>query len=199
MTAVLQTDASLGKLKKKFMQLPYLTKVVFEDGTKKHMENLQQVLVTGMRKNNLGYAPLSAMTKHIRHAQNKDSKPISPLVGNKGMIENLEVVKDGRNSFALQPNNKYSVTKSPSWKSSRITWRRLWLIHEWGAVIPVTEKMRNAFVMWFKIGLRKATMQLVIPARRSMQRAYNRYIRSEIKSETNAAMIRKMKALMRSV
>ncbi len=183
------------KYKKKFQELPYLTMTTLRDGSREHLEAIKGIVVSGVRKNNLGYSRLSPMTMNIRKALNENSKPISPFVGDKKMLDSLEIVPDGK-AFMLRPNSRYAVSKSKFGKISRISWKRVWRIQEWGAVIPVTEKMRNYFSS-IGIFLKSTTLQLVIPARRPFQRAYNRYIRSQIRQEINKAMINRLKQLMR--
>ncbi|TGK36286.1 hypothetical protein [Leptospira andrefontaineae] len=191
-----KSEAQYKKYKKKFHELPYLTGVVFEEGTQNHLESIRDVLETGMRKNNLGMSKLSPMTMRIREAKGQSSKPTSPLVGDGGLIRNLEIVKVG-NGYNLQPNNKFSVTKNPDGKTTRISWKKLWMIQEWGMIITVTQKLRYYFLLVLKIPLKQSTTQMVIAARRPFQRAYNRYLRSEIRKENNEAMKKRLKALIR--
>lgn len=173
------TFEALGK---KYSSNTKLWNDVSLKAAKYHLVNIKEVLNTGLRKNNFSLQPLSEMTKKIRRAKGQ-SLPSSPLVGKGGLINHLEIVKDG-NKFKLQPDNQMAVNRSPSGKVSRISWKRLWTIHEMtGAKISITNKMRTAFNAWWKIVLGHGVMK--IPARHPLQKAYKRYINSKKFKDTN--------------
>jgi len=149
---------------------------------KYHLVNIKEVLNTGLRKNNFSLQPLSELTKKIRKARGQ-SLPSSPLVGKGGLIAHLEIVKEG-GKFKLQPDSAMAINRSPSGKVSRISWKRLWTIHELtGAKISITHKMRTAFNSWWKIALGHGILR--IPDRHPLQKAYKRYIKSDKFKSTN--------------
>ena len=54
----------------------------------------------------------------------------------------------------------------------------LWLIHEYGALIKVTDKMRGFLAAVYGIYLKKTTEYIKMPARYPVRKALNRFIRS---------------------
>lgn len=176
----------------KLKSIPKLMHASIESGTKYHCENVKDTLVTGLRRNNLVKPKLSKLTMAIRKARGQE-KPTSPLVGSGTMVNNLEVVKKGK-VWILQPNAKFTFSKPPKGKrgkTTKISIKRLWRIHEYGAIIPVTPKMRSAFKYWFGIKLKKR--QLTIPAREPFKLAVKRYMRSQLRKETDIKIKEKIK------
>ena len=172
-------------LEKRLKSAPKIINLEIESGTKKHAVNFKETLITGLRKNNLVKPGLSKLSLAIRRAKG-ENKPTSPLVVSGTMVDNLEIVKQGK-KWIVKPNSKFTFSKPPRGKRgkvSKISIKRLWRIHEFGAKIPVTPKMRSAFKYWFNITLRKNV--LTIPARMPFKLANRRYLRSQLRKETDA-------------
>ena len=162
-----------------------------ESAVKKHLEGIYKEIDKGLRANSFGHKPLRPLTKKIRKASGNDSLPKEPLVGHGGMIKNLEIVRTDK-GWVLQPNNKFAVSKQNGKKTS---WKKLWSIHENGAKISVTQKMVNAFRIWWNINLRIGSV-LEIKARKTFDKAYRAYIRSAMKEKVNKDIEKELAKLL---
>lgn len=158
------------RMRSAFRRLPRAIEVEVEAGTKRHIMGVKTTLEAGAKRNNFGLSPLAGMTKSINKARGRTNRP--PLVGKSGgMINALEVTKTG-NGWKLEPNDD-SVGK--------VTWADIWRFNEEGAVIRVTDRMRGFLAAAYNIHLKQATKTLVIPARRILEQAVNRYLKSKAK------------------
>lgn len=162
-----------------------------ESFVKKHLEGIYKEIDKGLRGQRFGHKKLAPLTKQIRKASKTEDKKLAPLVGHGGMIKNLEIVKTGK-GWVLQPNNKYAVSPENGKKTS---WAKIWGIHENGAKISVTQKMKNAFLYWWKIPLRVGSV-LTIPARKTFDKAYRAYIRSAMKEKVNKDIEKELSKLL---
>ncbi len=177
----------------KLRVLPKLIEQSIQAGTKTHAQAFMKVLVDGLRKGNLVSPKLSSLTLKIRKNMKDNSIPESPLVGHGRMIENLEVVKK-KNVWVCKPNNKFAVSRY-STKKTRISYEKLWLIHEFGTKqYTTTPKQRWFFENIFRV--KPAPGKLQIPARYPWKKALNRYIRQQYRKETNKQIIEKMKGML---
>jgi hypothetical protein len=162
-----------------------------ESAVKKHLEGIYKEIDKGLRSNAFGHKPLRPLTRKIRKASGNGSLPKEPLVGHGGMIKNLEIVKTGK-GWVLQPNNKFAVSKQ---NGKQTSWKRIWSIHENGAKISVTQKMANAFRLWWGIPLKVGSI-LKIEARKTFDKAYSAYIRSAMKDRVNKDIEKELSKLL---
>lgn len=170
-------------------------KHTIESGVKRHVKNIKDEIRKGLVQEKFGHKKLSALTLKIReHYPPKQSE--SPLVGNYGMIDSLEVTK-GNKGYLLKPNNKMTSSKPPNGKAGKkkaISWSRLWNIHENGTNITVTQKMSRAFIYWFGIPL-KVGKKLNIPARKTFDKALKKYLQSQARKKENEKIQKDIKKL----
>jgi hypothetical protein len=162
-----------------------------ESFVKKHLEGIYKEIDKGLRGQRFGHKKLRPLTLDIRKASKTEDKKLAPLVGYGGMIKNLEIVKTGK-GWVLQPNNKYAVSPENGKKTS---WKRIWSIHENGAKISVTQKMKNAFLYWWKIPLKVGSV-LKIEPRKTFDKAYRAYIRSAMKDRVNKDIEKELSKLL---
>lgn len=135
------------------------------------------ILIKGLEKSNLVRPPLTEMTQEIK--SKKGLKRIkTPLIGKgrkdpKSMLSSMQVKKI-KKGYILSPTGyHYAEHGQKPVKNST-----LWLIHEYGALIKVTDKMRGFLAAVYGIYLKKTTEYIKIPARYPVRKALNRFIRS---------------------
>lgn len=177
--------------------IPQKIKDGISAGTKYHAEGFMDTLIKGLKAGNLVKPKLSSATLHIRKFYPEKNRKLAPLVGSGTLINNLEVIKEKKDQWVCRPNNKYAISEPPKGKEgkrSKITIRRLWRIHETGAIINVTPKMKSAFRYWFGITLKKK--QIIIPARHAWKKARNRYLKSQAKMQADEKLMREIKKMV---
>ncbi len=146
---------------------------------RKHAEGHKKTLVNGLRDGSL-VKKQSELTRKIRQ---KTGRSGEALFGQRSMIRGLKVRKTAR-GYLHGPVGKHK---------SGMSQKKVWSIHELGARIKITPKMRLAFVRFLgALGLLdgdsrpKSRKRIIrIPARQPMKRALNEYLRSEARKQVD--------------
>lgn len=143
---------------------------------KRYATDIVTTYKDGIKKNELDLEPL----KEVSIAQKSKRgypEPETPLYGKDDPRSLSNVLK------IRKINNGYRIY--PSWAkhySMKISLRDLFKIHEYGAVINVTPKMR-AFLHYINIHLRQTTGVIRIPGRHALENAYEKYMKAVSKKD----------------
>lgn len=161
-----------GSLKRTGNKIPVLSDKLAQDIAKEIIETIK----SGIRKANLVRPPLSSATIKIK--TNKGLPRIhTPLMGRgdsdpNSMINSLDYRKTKRGYIISPTGMHYKEGNQKPIKN-----RDLWTIHEFGAIIPVSDKMRN-FLHILGIHLRKNRTTIRIPARFPIKKGLQRFLNS---------------------
>lgn len=145
---------------------------------RKHAEGHKKTLVNGLKDGSL-VKKQSAMTKKIRRATGRSGEA---LYGQRSMIRGLKI-RQTRDGYLMGPIGKHK---------SGMSQKAMWGLHENGARIKITPKMRLAFVRLLgALGLlgdsrpRSKKRIIRIPARQPMLRSLNNYLRGEARKQVD--------------
>ena len=163
---------------KRLQRLPKFTREMADTITKKDAEGLVEEYKKGIRENNFGLVPLSSITVKIKREKGY-SRPYSPLYGagdskTNSLINSLRIrkIKKGYRVFI----------SSAKHHDSNLSLKALFNIHEHGALIKVTERMRS-FLHYLGIHLKKTTKIVRIPPRPTRAKAFKRFIAKRLREE----------------
>jgi len=145
----------------------------------------------GIKRNNFRLDKLHPFSKQQKIDAGYD-RPNSPLYGAGDSLERtlynaLEIKKDG-DRYRLRFSRKKH-------HSSKLTLSQLHRIHEEGALIRVTEKMR-AFLHFIGLHLKASTKIIRIPPRPAFRKAVARMLRKKKKRENTQAVRAAIQALI---
>lgn len=136
--------------------------------TKTVILECEQILRTGLERGTLVTPRLRPATLIIRKLLNQMGGSENPLVGRGGMLEGIKVEKVG-SRWALVPRGTHR---------SGMSQKRMWSIHEKGALIPRTQKMISFFHFH---GYNLGHGVTKIPARKPFMRTKQTWLRKEAK------------------
>lgn len=156
---------------------------------KYHATACKQVIEDGLRKANLVDKLLDITTIIKRKMGAK--RVLTPLMftgdsDKLSMINGLKVVK-AEKRYKLIPYGKHRSGQNQS---------LIWTIHEKGAIVPVTDKMRGFWAAVFGIYLSASKKFILIKPRFPIKKGLVRYLRSQEKNELNKDIQKALKGLV---
>ena len=177
--------------RKRIARLPRLIKDTAEALALKDALAVVIAYQNGIRRNNLRLDKLHPFSKSRKIEAGYD-KPNSPLYGAGDSLERtlyyaLEIKKDG-DRYRLRFSRKKH-------HSSKLTLNQLHRIHEEGALIRVTEKMR-AFLHFIGLHLKASTTIIRIPPRPAFRKAVARMLRKKKKRENTQQVKKAIQAVI---
>ncbi len=180
---------SVHSFAQRLSAMPKLLDKVGIASAKYHAVACREVIMEGISKANLVDKLLDVT--HIIKKKMMSTRVRTPLMfkgdnEKKSMINGLKVIKVQKRYRLIPYGNHYSGKKQSL----------IWTIHEKGAVVPVTEKMRNFWRAVFGITLRKDKKFILIKPRFPMKKGYIRYLKSKNKDEANKQLADAVKSLI---
>jgi len=161
-----------NSLKKAGSKIPALSDSIAQDIAAEVVATIKD----GIRKANLVRPPLSQATIKIKETKGY-SRVRTPLMGRgdkepKSMINSLGWRKTSKGYIISGIGTHYQEGNQKPIKN-----RDLWVIHEFGATIPVTDRMRG-FLHILGIHLKASTTVIKIPARYPIRKGLQRFLNS---------------------
>lgn len=156
---------------------------------KYHATACKAVIEDGLRKANL-VDKLLDITLSIKRKLGA-KRVITPLMfsgdsDKLSMINGLKVIK-AEKRYKLVPYGKHRSGQSQ---------KLIWAIHEKGAIIPVTDKMRKFWAAVFGVYLSTAKKFILIKPRFPIKKGLIRYLRSKEKIELNLEIKKAMRDII---
>lgn len=165
-------------VKSRIKRLPKLVSETADTIAKKDAVAVIEAFREGIKQNTFNLKPLLEVSRQNKIKQGY-SRPSNPLYG-KGEDDDRSYI----NVLKIRKiKNGYRIFLS--WKkhhSGNISLRLLFFIHEKGAIIRVTEKMR-VFLHVVGIHLKTTTNLIRIPPRPTFRKAFNRALRRKARQE----------------
>jgi len=161
-------------IQSRLRRLPKLVNSAFETQIKKDAVAVIEEYKKGMRKNNFGLEKLSPVT--IEQKENQGlPRPRAPLYG-KGDLEKNSLI----NALSLRriKNGWKIMRRRAKHYKADLPLNVLLAIHEHGAIIQVTDKMR-AYLHWIGIHLKKDTTAIRLPPRPVYDKAVIRALKKK--------------------
>jgi hypothetical protein len=171
---------TLGAIQSRLRRLPKLTEEALSGQTKKDVLNVIKEFQNGIRANNFRLTPTQSGNKPLYGAG--DSKQNS-------LINAL--------SYRKLKNGWKLVRRRAKHHDSDLPLNVLLAIHEHGAIIEVTDKMR-AFLHYIDIHLKKSTDVVRIPPRPVVDKAIKRMLRKKKRNEPAASVRKAIDTLIRT-
>jgi hypothetical protein len=163
---------------KRLQRLPKFVGEMADTITKKDAEGLIEEYQKGIREKTFHLTALSSITVKIKKDKGY-SKPYTPLYGagddKKNSLLNALRIRKIRKGYRV------FVSWAKHHKSG-LTLKQLSAIHEEGALIAVTPKMR-AFLHYIGIHLKKDTTIIRIPPRPVRKKAFKRFLAKKLREE----------------
>lgn len=177
--------------RKRIARLPRLVKDTAETLALKDALAVVVAYQNGLKRNNLRLDKLHPFSKQRKIDAGYD-RPGSPLYGagdslDRTLYNALEIKKDG-DRYRLRFSRKRH-------HSSKLTLSQLHRIHEEGALIKVTDKMR-AFLHFIGLHLKASTKIIRIPPRPAFRKAVNRMLRQKKQRENTQQVKRAIQAVI---
>lgn len=177
--------------RKRIARLPKLIRETAETQSLKDAMGIVTAYQDGLRKNNFKLASLHPFSVQRKVEAGYD-RPKAPLYGAGDSLErtlyNGLIIVKGKGKWFVRFSNKKHHT-------SDLTLNQLHLIHENGAVIKVTDKMRK-FLHYIGLHLKASTKIIRIPPRPVMRKALNRHLRKRKREENTREVKRAIQALI---
>lgn len=172
-------------VQKRIQRIPKEANGLMKAKTKRDALDLIRFFQDGIRKNAFGLKALNPVTIERKQALGQPFPDI-PLMG-EGLNEadsyiNMLKVYELKNGYQVKPR----PTKH---HSGKITLKHLFMIHEYGCIIKVTEKMR-AYLHVIGIHFKANKTFVRIPPRPAFKKAYDKLVRGKARKE-NVARVRK--------
>lgn len=177
--------------RKRIQRLPKLVNDAVETLSLKDAMSVIIAYQDGLKNNNLRLTKLHDFSKQRKIDAGYD-RPNSPLYGagdtlDRTLYNALEIKKDG-NRYILRFSRKRH-------HKSKLTLNQLHNIHENGALIKVTDKMR-AFLHFIGLHLKASTKIIRIPPRPAYRKAVARMLRKRKAQENTKEVRRAIQALI---
>lgn len=172
-------SSNFEAVRSRIRRLPKMLEKIAETQNKKDAKGIINEYQAGLKKNNLGLQKLHPFSIE-KKIENGYSKPRNPLYGegdslDRTLYNGIEIKKKGNRYYVQFSRKKHHKAK--------LTIAQLQRIHENGAVIAVTPRMR-AFLHWYGLHLKATTQVIRIPPRQAFSKAVNKYLRKRKKEET---------------
>jgi len=171
--------------RKRIARLPKLVKETAETLALKDALGIVIAYQEGISKNSLSLSKLHSFSVR-RKKEAGYQKPRTPLYGAGDAMERtlynaLEVIKKNKRWIVRFSRKRHHASK--------LTLNQLHLIHENGALIQVTDKMR-AFLHYIGLHLKADTKIIRIPPRPAFRKAVNKYLRKK-KAQENTFQVKR--------
>lgn len=165
-------------VKKRIQRLPKIIGNVAEGRIKKDLNNVIEEYRLGLKRNNFGLQQLNDFTVG-KKSEAGYTKPRSPLYGagesQRNSLYNALAIRKIKKGWRL-------YKRRAKHHSADLPLNVLLSIHENGAIIQVTEKMRK-FLHWYGLHLRNDTLYIRIPPRPIVDKAIQRMLRKKMRKE----------------
>ena len=172
-------------------KLPKLLNMKLSAATKKRAELFIKIFQAGIRNREFGLKRLSSATIEQK-VKRGYTKPSTPLYGagdsEQNSLLNVFLIKKLKNGWQVYPRNARH-------HKSKLKLKWLLAIHEEGAIIRVTDRMRR-FLHYIGIHLRADTMLIRIPPRPAQRLAYQEMLRQIAKEDPVPDIKKAIKKLM---
>lgn len=170
-------------IRSRMRRLPKLINGAMDASAKKDIISVIEEYQKGIYRNNFGLQGLNDQTIRIKSEEGL-SKPKTPFYG-KGYSEKNSLINA---LFYRKIKNGYRLyRRRAKHHKADLPLNVLLSIHEHGAVIKVTKKMRN-FLHYLGIHLKKETNVIRIPPRLIVNKAINRALRKKKKGEPSISI-----------
>lgn len=165
-------------VRSRLRRMPKLTQDAAEASIKRDLQNVIKEYQKGLEANNFRLTPLSSFTVQRKRDQGMQ-KPKAPLYGSgasdKNSLYNALAIRKIKGGWRL-------YRRKAKHHESGLPLNILLSIHENGAIIKVTAKMR-AFLHYIGLHLKKQTTMIRIPPRPIVDKAIQRMLRKKKKHE----------------
>jgi len=189
----LKLSKSFEAIRSRIRRLPNLVNEAMDAQTKKDVIRVIEEYQKGIRRNNFGLKPLSPATVDLKQ-KNGLPKPHTPLYG-EGDVEKNSLIN--ALSFRKIKKGYRLVRRTAKHYESDIPLNVLLSIHEYGAIIRVTDRMR-AFLHYIGIHLSENTAYVRIPPRPVVDKAIIRALQKKKKEDPSREVRAAINELIRT-
>jgi hypothetical protein len=187
----LRLSEKIKAIQARIKKLPVLLNGKLSAKQKRNAELFIKLFTSGIRENEFGLKKLHPVT--IARKQDAGySRPTTPLYGagdsEANSLLNVFAIKKLRNGWQVYP-------RWAKHHDSDLQLRHLLSIHENGALISVTDRMRK-FLHYIGIHLRKDTTIIRIPPRPAQRKAYEKLLKQISSDEPEKDVKRIIKKLI---